>query len=281
MKKIKLAVIGGPALKISRSAEVHQQFGMQNGVDVSMDVFQIESSNDLIKKLHELQEADYLGVSIAQPYKEVATTCCDKLSEQAKSAGAVNVIKFCQDGDLLGDNTDGLGLIRDIENQYDVSFKDKRVLLIGAGGVAHGLLVPLFAKEPRDVIVVNRSNKRTLDMLAHFKQERQSTNFRASISGFEKLDGDFGIIINTTSASLEHKLPGELPSNILKASTLCYDVVLFADEPTVFEAWAMHHGARHANGLGMIVEQAAIAFLLWTGLCPKDTPAVLQRLRKQ
>lgn len=280
MKQIKLAVIGGPALKISRSADVHRQFGLDNQLDVSMDVYQVDSEVTFLEKLKTLQAADYLGVSIAQPYKEFAVKCCNELSERAQSAGAVNAIKFCNNGKLYGDNTDGLGLIRDIKNQYHISIKNKRVLLIGAGGVARGLLLPLVEQNPKEVMVINRSNDRTLAMLKEFHQKNQSCQeIKAALSDFEHLTGTFDIIINTTSASLEDELPGPLSEKILTNTTLCYDVVLFPDRPTVFESWALNHGAKVANGLGMVVEQAALAFELWTGIYPKDTNRILKTLR--
>lgn len=146
--------------------------------------------------------------------------------------------------------------------------------------MAHGLLLPLVERHPKEVTVINRSNNRTLAMLKEFHRQNQSCQeIKAVLSDFEHLTGTFDIIINTTSASLEHQLPGSLSENLLTTSTLCYDVVLFPDKPTVFESWVLNHGAKTANGLGMVVEQAALAFELWTGVYPKDTSRVLKILR--
>lgn len=271
-KAILLAVIGGPALKISKSSELHVRFGMQCKLKIKVFLKPASNKHEFHKIINELKSNKFRGTSVAQPYKEEAYQLCknfpNKLTERAKYAGAVNAIKFNEDGSLIGDNTDGIGLVNDIKLNFKFSIKNKKVLIIGAGGVAHGILQPILFEQPKKIVIVNRTPARAKELVKRFKRGKYA---EAPIFAFSTnvrfLSEPFDLIINATSSSLHNMLPGELPKEILSKSALCYDVAFHRNgfPLTVFERWADYYNARFANGIGMGIEQGREAFTLWTG----------------
>jgi shikimate dehydrogenase len=214
------------------------------------------------------------GGNVTVPFKEQAYQMAASLSPRAQRAGAVNTLKKLDDGSLLGDNTDGAGLVRDLVRNAGLSLVDKRILLLGAGGAARGVIEPLLAEKPAALVIANRTVEKA-EALAQLFADLGPV----SASGFDWLEEPVDLIINGTSASLAGDLPPISASLIKPGHTLCYDM-MYGKEMTAFNRWAAEHGAaRTLDGLGMLVEQAAEAFLLWRGVLPDSAP-VLAELRR-
>ncbi|MNZ86600.1 Shikimate dehydrogenase [compost metagenome] len=208
------------------------------------------------------------------PFKEEAFRLADELSPRAARAGAVNTLKKLADGRLLGDNTDGAGLVRDLTVNAGLDLAGKRILLLGAGGAVRGVLEPLLAEKPAELVIANRTVAKAEELARLF-----SDLGPVLASGFDWIDAPVDLIVNGTSASLAGELPPISPSLIQPGHTVCYDM-MYAKEPTAFNRWAAEHGAaRTLDGLGMLVEQAAEAFFVWRGVRPDSAP-VLAELRR-
>ncbi|WP_454256625.1 shikimate dehydrogenase [Pseudomonas sp. Marseille-Q8238] len=219
--------------------------------------------------------AEGRGGNVTVPFKEEAYRLADELSERARRAGAVNTLKKLDDGRLLGDNTDGAGLVRDLTVNAGLNLANARILLLGAGGAVRGVLEPLLACQPRALVIANRTVAKAEQLAQEFAELGP-----VAASGFDWLSEPVDLIINGTSASLAGELPPLDPSLIQPGHTVCYDM-MYAKEPTAFNRWASEHGAaRCIDGLGMLVEQAAEAFFLWRGVRPDSAP-VLAELRRQ
>ena len=219
--------------------------------------------------------AEGRGGNVTVPFKEEAYRLADELSERARRAGAVNTLKKLDDGRLLGDNTDGAGLVRDLTVNAALNLANARILLLGAGGAVRGVLEPLLACQPRALVIANRTVAKAEQLAQEFAELGP-----VAASGFDWLSEPVDLIINGTSASLAGELPPLDPSLIQPGHTVCYDM-MYAKEPTAFNRWASEHGAaRCIDGLGMLVEQAAEAFYLWRGVRPDSAP-VLAELRRQ
>jgi shikimate dehydrogenase len=206
------------------------------------------------------------------PHKEAAFHLADELTPRARRAQAVNTLAVKSDGRLLGDNTDGAGLARDLLNNQRLTIAGRRLLLLGAGGAARGVLAPLLGLRPRELVIANRNLQRARDLVAQF-----SDLGPLHATGYADLGNEpFDIVINATAASLAGELP-PLPSGVVNARSICYDMA-YAREDTPFVRWAHERGvARALMGLGMLVEQAAESFHLWRGVRP-DTASVLGEL---
>ena len=197
---------------------------------------------------------------------------CSHLSKDAKLAGAVNTLYLNARNEICGENTDGIGLVRDLKNQA-LSLEAKKILIIGAGGAVRGVLAPILKELPKKVVVTNRTLSKADVLVSIFSDLGNVTS-----TGLSQLNESFDIVINGTSASLGGELPN-LPSTIFAPSTVVYDM-MYAKQLTVFNAWAKAQGASAVyDGLGMLVEQAAEAFYIWRGVRPK-TEEVIQLLRE-
>ena len=264
------AVIGNP-IAHSKSPLIHSMFAYQTGEQLSYEAL-LAPLEDFAGTLRSFL-VEGRGVNVTVPFKEQAWELVDQHTPAAQLAGAVNTIQRLDDGRLLGDNTDGKGLVRDIQHNAGFSLADKRVLLVGAGGAARGVIQPLLQAGPAQLCVVNRTVEKAEHLARLFKDQGP-----ISAAGFDWLEEPVDLIINATSASLDGKLPPISPQLILPGHTWCYDM-MYASEATVFNRWAAQQGAvRCLDGLGMLVEQAAEAFLLWRGVRP-DTAPVLAALR--
>lgn len=265
------AVFGNP-IAHSKSPHIHGLFAAQTQQALTYEA--------LLMPLEGFAEAaraffvEGCGANVTVPFKEEAFALADELSERARRAGAVNTLQRLADGRLLGDNTDGAGLLRDLTVNAGLSIRGQRVLLLGAGGAVRGVLAPLLAEQPACVVIANRTFAKADALAALFADVG---NVQAC--AFDALAGPFDLIINGTSASLAGDLP-PLPAGVIQAGhTLCYDM-MYGKEPTAFNRWAAAHGAaRTLDGLGMLVEQAAEAFTLWRGVRPDSAP-VLAALRQ-
>jgi shikimate dehydrogenase len=265
-------VVFGNPIAHSKSPLIHRLFAEQTGqaLDYQTALAPLDDFTGFAKQFF----VSGLGANVTVPFKEEAYRLADQLTERGRRAGAVNTLARQADGSLLGDNTDGAGLVRDLKVNHGVTLKDKRVLLLGAGGAVRGALEPLLAEEPYVLVIANRTVE---------KAERLAQEF-ADIgpvlpAGYDWLEEPVDIIINATSASLSGDVPPIAPSLIQPGETFCYDM-MYAKEPTAFCRWATEHKAgRAVDGLGMLVEQAAEAFYLWRGVRPDSAP-VLAELRR-
>ena len=218
------------------------------------------------------------GANVTVPFKEDAYRLASSLTPRAQRAGAVNTLSKLADGTLLGDNTDGAGLVRDLTVNAGFSLKGKRILILGAGGAVRGALEPILAEGPASVTIANRTVEKAEVLVELF-----SDLGPVAASGFDWLKEPVDLIINATSASLAGEVPPIASSLIEPGKTLCYDM-MYGKAPTPFCLWASEHGAGHVmDGLGMLAEQAAEAFYLWRGVRPDTAPALaeLRRLLAQ
>jgi len=271
----KYAVIGNP-ITHSKSPQIHRMFAEQTGQDISYEAIKapLDSFEATIRRLI---EAGYKGCNVTVPFKFHASNLTPNLSTRAIDANAANTLTF--DGEIItADNTDGAGLIHDIEHNLHITLQGKRVLLMGAGGAARGVQMPLIRSKIQRLVIANRSLEKAKEMLMHGYRliENQFDVAIYAKSYSDLCNEQFDIIINATSAGLtDSYIP--LPSTIFAPGALAYDVVYGRETP--FMKFARNHGADVvADGLGMLVEQAAESFYLWRGVHP-DTKPVLEKLR--
>lgn len=251
------AVLGSPVAH-SRSPFLFGEFAAQTKQELAYE--KIETTPDqLLTTLQTLRLRGAKGVNITAPLKEVAFQLAHETSARAKAAQAVNVLCFKDNGEYYGDNVDGIGLVNDLKHNQHIDIKNKRLLMIGAGGAVRGVLHSLLEEQPADIILVNRTTE---------KAELLASQFEITSLPWNRLAGhQFDLIINGTSASLQQAtLP--LPNGITHTNTLCYDMV-YGVENTPFQQWAVFNQAKHVQGLGMLIEQAAETFYIWRGIRPK------------
>ncbi|MEX6500573.1 shikimate dehydrogenase [Pseudomonas zhanjiangensis] len=265
-------VFGNP-IGHSKSPLIHRLFAEQTGQQLSYEALlaPLEDFPGFARAFF----VEGKGANVTVPFKEQAFQLADSLSARARRAGAVNTLKKLDDGSLLGDNTDGAGLVRDLKVNAGFDLRGKRVLLLGAGGAVRGVLEPLLAERPASLVIANRTVEKAEQLAAEFADLGPVV-----ASGFDWIDAPVDLIVNGTSASLAGELPPIAASLIEPGRSLCYDM-MYGKEPTAFNRWAAEQGAaRTLDGLGMLVEQAAEAFYLWRGVRPDSAP-VLAELRRQ
>ncbi|HLS97657.1 MAG: shikimate dehydrogenase [Porticoccaceae bacterium] len=259
------AVFGNPVAH-SRSPDIHARFAAATGQDLVYDR-QLVALGGFASAARAFFTAGGKGLNVTLPFKEDAFSFADTLSPRARRAGAVNTLALRGEA-VLGDNTDGAGLVRDIRANLGWELAGRRVLVLGAGGAVRGVLAPLLAEGPARLVIANRTLARAAELATAFADLGPVAG-----GGFAELDGQtFDLVINGTSASLAGDLP-PLPEGLLAPGARCYDM-MYGKAPTVFMAWAADRGAVVADGLGMLVEQAAEAFLLWRGVRPETAPVV-------
>ena len=262
------AVIGNPVAH-SRSPQIHAAFAAQCDAVISYQRL-LAPIDGFETTVRDFIAAGACGANVTVPFKLQAYRLADSLSERASAAGAVNTLRF-DHGRMYGDNTDGIGLVNDIQLHAGVALANQRILLLGAGGAARGALLALLQEQPACVVIANRSMDKAFALADQFGARG---TLRAM--AFDVLDGQFDVIINATSASLSAAVPPIAPSLFAK-HTLAYDM-MYGAHPTAFMTFSAHHGARTRDGLGMLVEQAAEAFYVWRGVRPATAP-VLHALR--
>ena len=264
-------VYGNPIAQ-SKSPLIHQQFAEQTGESLNYER-QVVAEDGFSETANQFFSSGGCGLNITVPFKLDAYEFANQLTERAETAGAVNTLKRLPDGTILGDNTDGQGLVSDIIEHLGWALSGKNVLILGAGGAVRGVLQPLLEQSPARVVIANRTVAKALTLVKAFRRFG-----KVQACGFKDLDGQqFDIIINGTSASLAGDLP-PLPENLLADNACCYDM-MYGAEPTVFMRWAEQQSASHiADGLGMLVGQAAESFQLWRNKKP-DVASVIDRLR--
>jgi len=265
-------VFGNP-IGHSKSPLIHRLFAEQTGQQLSYEA--LLAPLDGFTAFARDFFASGRGGNVTVPFKEQAYQLADSLTPRAQRAGAVNTLSRQADGGLLGDNTDGAGLVRDLTVNAGVSLQGKRILLLGAGGAARGVVAPILAEHPQSLVIANRTVEKAEQLAKLFADLGPVV-----AAGFDWLEAPVDLIINATSASLAGELPPISPSLIQPGHTVCYDM-MYGKGLTAFNQWASEHGAaRTLDGLGMLVEQAAEAFFLWRGVRP-DSASVLAELRQQ
>ncbi len=268
----KYAVVGYP-IGHSKSPLIHRLFAEQTHQDISYEAILIDNEESSFEwAMADLKNRGYKGINITVPFKLDAFEYADKLSSRAQTAHAVNTFVFNPDGSTDGDNTDGIGLVNDIEINGQCSFADKSVLILGAGGAVQGILEPVLSKKPKSVHIANRTAKRAQVLGERFDSETPIT-----ASGWEDIPQQtYDIIINGTSASLEGKLP-PITDSVVGKDSLVYDM-MYGAEPTVFMDWAkqLQPQCKTMDGLGMLVGQAAEAFYIWRGVQPETAPVITE-----
>lgn len=263
------AVIGNP-IEHSKSPVIHHAFAQLTHQDIQYELV-LSPLDGFAETVHGLISHGFKGANVTVPFKLEAFAMANRLTERAQDAGAVNTLIFDAEG-IIGDNTDGVGLVRDITQNIGVSFAGKRVLLIGAGGASEGVLHPILAAHPHLLIITNRTLDKALNMVKRFEARDEMVFVSVNAYAFDDLDGQqFDIVINATSAGLsDSQLP--LPSGIFAPYALAYDMMYGRITP--FMAFAHQHGATVFDGLGMLIEQAAEAFSLWRGIRPPTAPVI-------
>ncbi|MFL2529954.1 MAG: shikimate dehydrogenase [Porticoccaceae bacterium] len=270
----KYAVFGNP-IEHSKSPDIHRQFAEQTGQDLSYSK-QLVAEDGFEAAANEFFANGGKGLNITVPFKQDAYAYVARTTPRARRAGAVNTLTLEADGTILGDTTDGVGLVGDIVHNLGLEIRHKKVLILGAGGAVRGVLEPLLEQQPQHVVIANRTVDKALQLAKGFAEFGYLLG-----CGFDMLgEQQFDLVINGTSASLQGDLP-PLPDSLIDpdVGTACYDM-LYGAEPTPFMQWAAERGALVSDGLGMLVGQAAESFGLWRGVRPETAP-VIANLRDQ
>ena len=263
-------VIGDP-ISHSQSPSIHKFFAKQLGQNINYKAYHV-TADKLESFIIEFQNKGGKGLNITLPHKTSVLNCTDEISSRAMEAGAINTL-IINDKKIIGDNTDGIGLINDLEINFNQPLENKRVLVLGAGGAALGILNPLLKRKPKLILVANRSASKTKIITSKFK-----LNSTLDACGINDLESNqtFDIIINATSIGVT-KQSINFPSFIISEDTICYDLS-YSYEPTLFMQWSMEKKAKLAiQGWGMLIEQAAASYFLWRNKKP-NTSTLLEQL---
>lgn len=280
----KYAVIGNP-IEHSKSPLIHQAFAAQTGQEISYE--RILAPHDGFEAtILDLIKQGYKGVNVTVPFKFEALKFVAQhgvVNALAQTASAINTIRFTDDGRIVGDNTDGIGLVNDITHNLKFEIRQKKVLLLGSGGAAFGVLQPLLNANPSLIVIANRTLSKAQDaakivstLIESSQSEARNSETTCLAKPFDALaEMEFDLVINSTSTGLtDTALP--IPSTIFAKNCLAYEMMYGRETP--FMQQARESGAQVADGLGMLVEQAAEAFYLWRGVRP-ETHGVMQQIR--
>ena len=263
------AVFGNP-INHSKSPKIHSLFAEQTGIALTYQAIEVpsDSFNEYVKSF---AEQNGKGLNVTVPFKGDAFSICDSLTERAKKSGSVNTIWFNDEKEIHGDTTDGKGLLNDLIVNHELDLKNKSILVLGAGGSVRAILEPLCEQKPKQIIIANRTVSKAEELVTLFSDY---TDIQAcSYEDLNQIEQSFDLIINGTSLSLSGKLP-DIPMTAINNKTSCYDL-MYSDTDTVFMKWAKEQGAlKVMDGLGMLVEQAAEAFLIWHGIKPETVPVI-------
>ena len=274
-RPVRLAVVGNPVAH-SRSPQIHARFAAAAGhaVDYTRLLSPLDQFTATVRAF---ADGGARGCNVTVPFKGEAYAACTRLSERARRAEAVNTILFEADG-WFGDNTDGAGLVRDIELNAGVELLGKRVLVLGAGGAAAGALDPLLAARPAALVVANRTPAKAQAMIERFAASAARLDVALSATALETPGAGFDVLVNATAASMQGSVPS-LPAGTLKPGALALDM-MYGAATLPFLRWARAQGAIARDGLGMLVEQASEAYFVWLGVRP-STFQVLTELRRE
>jgi shikimate dehydrogenase len=261
------AVMGNP-IAHSKSPQIHQQFARQTGQTLVYEKILVDTDN-FDSDVAAFQAHNGKGLNITVPLKQEAFRLATDLTERAKRAGAVNTLILNGENNYTGDNTDGIGLVRDLTINHGVSLSGKDILILGAGGAVRGILEPFITEQPARLVIANRTLQKASELAQDF-----SDIAKIDAVAFDQLAGQqFDIIINGTSASLSGELP-PLPSGLLKPEATAYDM-MYGKNETPFMLWAkINNAEKIMDGLGMLVEQAAESFFIWRQIRPATQPVI-------
>lgn len=264
------AVFGNPIAQ-SRSPDIHAAFAAATGQSISYDR-QAPPVDGFAAAAAAFFASGGCGLNVTMPFKSDACAFADRLTERAELAGAVNTLSLKENGEIVGDTTDGVGLLTDLRSNLAWPLRGQRILLLGAGGAVRGILQPLLAELPQHVVIANRTVAKALQLAKLFAEQGYLIG-----CDYTMLDGQqFDLVINASGAGLAGEMPA-LPDQLLAPGGRAYDLS-YGSEPTPFLQWAQPRAAACADGLGMLVEQAAESFYLWRGVRPQ-TAGVIAALR--
>ena len=261
------AVFGNP-VKHSKSPRIHSLFARQTGITLNYQAIEVPTDNfsEFVKSF---SSQGGKGLNITVPFKEEACSICTTLTQRAEISGSVNTIRFDEQLNIHGDTTDGQGLINDLIINHGIKIENKSVLILGAGGSVKAILEPLCTQKTSQIVIANRTVSRAEQLAEKFSDQG---NIEAC-SYTELSNRSFDMIINGTSLSLMGELP-PIPGTVIKSGACCYDL-MYSDTDTIFMKWAAEQGAsKVVDGLGMLVEQAAEAFLIWHDVKPETAPVI-------
>jgi shikimate dehydrogenase len=261
------AVMGNP-ISHSLSPNIHQRFAEQTNQSLDYSALLIELDG-FENGVADFRQKEGKGLNITVPFKQEAWRIAHQRDELAELAGAVNTLKF--DGQkILGFNTDGIGLVRDLVNNCGLLLAAKRILLLGAGGAARGVILPILKQSPSELVIANRTVEKAIKLADKF-----SIYGSIQASSYESTKGDFDLIINATSAGLSREIPNIHPG-LVTDRTVCYDM-MYGAKPTAFVEWSKKNGCQCAfDGLGMLVEQAAESFRIWRAIKPEAAQVIAE-----
>lgn len=264
-------VMGYP-VSHSRSPVIHKLFAIQTRQDLQYELLQV-TPEKLEAAIRQFQRTGGKGLNITVPHKSEVAKLCDHLTERASTAGAVNTLSF-REGEINGENTDGIGLLRDLSINLGATLEGSNILILGAGGATRGIVGPLLEMQPASLCIANRTLDKAQILADHFSRSGPVSACRFNVVPVtEKYD----LIINATSAGVKGEMP-PYPSAAVAPETLCYDLS-YGLKATPFSVWAREQGAKQSvMGWGMLVEQAAESFNIWRGVRP-DTAPVLKHMR--
>ncbi len=270
-KTDRYGVMGYP-VSHSRSPVIHRLFALQTGEDIQYELLQV-GPDKLEVAVRQFQRTGGRGLNVTVPHKAEAAKLCDHLSERASTAGAVNTLSF-RDGEIFGDNTDGIGLLRDLVINHGLTLEGMNILILGAGGATRGIVGPLLEMQPKSLRIANRTIGKAEALVEHFSH---FGSVSACSFNHVPVDEPYDLIVNATSAGMKGETP-PYPEAAVSPTTFCYDLA-YGLKPTPFSVWAREHGAgKSVMGWGMLVEQAAESFLIWRGVRP-DTAPVLKQMK--
>ncbi len=266
-QKDRYAVFGDP-IQHSKSPRIHALFAEQTGQAIDYQARRVPAESFQTATGQFFAEGG-LGLNCTVPLKELAWQYAAQKTERAERAKAVNTLALQADGTVLGDNTDGCGLVSDLIGNHGIALTGINILILGAGGAARGIIAPLQNQAPATIVIANRTADKAVALAEQFQLDGKVTG-----CGFGDLQGrQFGLILNATSASLSGQLP-PLPPSLLVEQGCCYDLA-YSNSPTPFVRWGWANGAsKSLDGLGMLVEQAAEAFFIWRGVRPDTHPVI-------
>ncbi|MEE9358375.1 shikimate dehydrogenase [Candidatus Vondammii sp. HM_W22] len=264
------AVIGNP-IEHSKSPLIHAAFAKQTGETLEYSRL-LGNPGEFATDVREFFSRGGRGLNVTVPFKEEAWQLADELSHRAKVATAANTLILLSDGRIRGDNTDGVGLIRDLMTNHGFPLRSSHILLLGAGGASRGVIRPLLDENPASLVVANRTASKAVALACELGENGETEG-----CGLDDLaDRQFDLIINATAAGLDGKVPA-IPDTLLTTRGWTYDM-MYGNEPTAFVRWGLERGAaKSLDGRGMLVEQAAESFFLWRGMMP-DTAPMIQAL---
>ncbi|MDP2903228.1 MAG: shikimate dehydrogenase [Methylovulum sp.] len=271
--KDRYAVLGQP-IKHSKSPRIHQLFAAQTGQLLSYHAREVPVEQFTTVVTAFFTEGGK-GLNCTVPLKELAWNYADENTGRAKLSKAVNTLTLREDGVIIGDNTDGCGLVADLTVNHGIKLAGSRILILGAGGASRGIIAPLIEQAPYSLVIANRTIEKAVNLAAEFCDKGSVTGCGFAALAHQQYD----LILNATSASLSDQLP-PLPEGLIAENGICYDLA-YGNQPTPFVRWGLGHGAaKSLDGLGMLVEQAAEAFFIWRGVRP-DTQAVIELLNTE